>query len=164
LGNGPESIFDRLMEEHGPMLRALLRHLCRQSQDVDDVWQDTAVRVWQSLRKRPWLNNPRGWLAKIAYRAYVDHATRRPTSAEPAGFDCVDESASSPHDTAALAEQRLRVRHALDALSGDLRSLVALHYTAGLSLRETAAALDLAVGTVKSRLHTALAILRRELE
>jgi RNA polymerase sigma-70 factor (ECF subfamily) len=63
-----------------------------------------------------------------------------------------------------LAEQRLRVLHALDALSGDLRSLVALHYTAGLSLRETAAALDLAVGTVKSRLHTALAILRRELE
>jgi RNA polymerase sigma-70 factor (ECF subfamily) len=152
------------MEEHGPALRAMLRRLCRRSQDVDDVWQDTAVRVWRSLQKRPWLKSPRGWLAKIAYRAYVEHAARQPKRAEHGDFDLADESVPTPHETAALAEQRLEVRQALDALPGDLRSLIALHYTAGLSLRETAAALDVAVGTVKSRLHAALNILRRELE
>jgi RNA polymerase sigma-70 factor (ECF subfamily) len=164
LADGPESTFDRLMEEHGPALRAMLQHLCRRSQDVDDVWQDTAVRVWRSLQKRPWLRNPRGWLAKIAYRAYVEHATRQPTMAEYGDFDQADESIPTPHEMAALAERRLQVRQALDTLPGDLRSLVALHYTAGLSLRETASALDVAVGTVKSRLHAALNILRRELE
>ncbi len=50
------------MEEHGPAVRAVLRHLCRRPQDVDDAWQDTAVRVWKSLRQRPWLRNPRAWL------------------------------------------------------------------------------------------------------
>jgi RNA polymerase sigma-70 factor (ECF subfamily) len=164
LGDRPEATFDRLMEDHGPALRALLRHLCRRSQDVDDVWQDTAVRVWKSLRKRPWLQNPRGWLVRIAYRAYVDHAARRPLTTGQEAFDCADESAPAPPEAATLAEQRLRVRQALESLPADLRPLVVLHYTAGLSLRETAAALDLAVGTVKSRLHTALALLRRELE
>jgi RNA polymerase sigma-70 factor (ECF subfamily) len=164
LADGPESTFDRLMEEHGPALRAMLRRLCRRSQDMDDVWQDTAVRVWRSLQKRPWLRSPRGWLAKIAFRAHVEHAARQPRRVEHGDFDQADESVATPHETAALAEQRVEVRQALDALPGDLRSLIALHYTAGLSLRETAEALDVAVGTVKSRLHAALNILRRELE
>ena len=159
-----ETTFDQLMEEHGPVLRAVLRHLCRRPQDVDDVWQDTAVRVWKSLRERPWLRNPRAWLARIAYRAYVDHAARQPATAEYGGFDAADESVPTAHDAAALAERRLQVRQALDALPADLRAIIALHYTAGLSLRETAAALDLPVGTVKSRLHAALNLLRREVE
>src|SRR3954469_21979497 len=132
-------MFDRLLEEHGPALRAMLRHLCRRTQDVDDVWQDTAVRVWKSLQKRPWLQNPRGWLARIAYRAYVEHAAHQPVTVRHEDVDGTAESAPTPHDAAVLAEQRLHVRQALDALPEELRSLVALHYTAGLSLRQTAA-------------------------
>jgi len=150
------------MVEHGAALKAMLRHLCRRLQDVDDVWQDTAIRVWRSLQKRPWLRNPRAWLARIAYRAYVEHAAREPTAYEHAD-DRPDESALTPHETAVLAERRLRVRQALTILPENLRTLVVLHYTAGLSLRETAAALDVSAGTVKSRLHAALNILRKEL-
>jgi RNA polymerase sigma-70 factor, ECF subfamily len=164
LADRPESKFDRLMEEHGPALRAMLQRLCRRSQDVDDLWQDTAVRVWKSLQKRPWLRNPRAWLARIAYRAYVEHAASQPTLGVYEGFDQADESVPTPHESAALTEQRLEVQQALNVLPEELRSLIALHYTAGLSLRETAAVLDVAVGTVKSRLHTALNILRKELE
>ena len=164
MANRQEAVFDQLMEEHGPAVRAVLRHLCRRPQDVDDVWQDTAVRVWKSLQQRPWLRNPRAWLVRIAYRASVDHAARQPAAGEYGEFDRADESAPTAHESAALAERRLQVRQALDALPADLRALIALHYTAGLSLRETAAALDLPVGTVKSRLHAALNLLRRELE
>ena len=155
--------FDGLMDAHGPALRALLRHLCRRPQDVDDVWQETALRVWRSLHKRPWLRDPRAWLATIAYRATLDHAARQPVVASEAG-DRADHASPTAHDVAVLAERRLQVRHALAALPAESRALVALHYTAGLSLRETAAALGLPVGTVKSRLHAALNTLRGELE
>lgn len=151
------------MEAHGPALRAMLRHLCRRPQDAEDVWQDAAVRVWRSLQKRPWLKNPRGWLATIAYRAYADHAARQPPAAPEPG-DRADESRPTAHDAAVLAERRLEVRQALSDLPAELQALVALHYTAGLSLRETAAALGLPVGTVKSRLNAALNLLRRGLE
>ena len=163
MASGPDETFDRLLEAHGPALRAMLRNLCRHPQDVDDVWQDAALRVWRSLRDRPRLRDPRAWLATVAYRAYLDHAARRPVP--PAeGFDRADDASPTAHEAAVLAERRLEVRQALDGLPADLRALVALHYTAGLSLRETAAALGLPVGTVKSRLHAALNVLRGELE
>jgi RNA polymerase sigma-70 factor, ECF subfamily len=164
LPDAAKSTFARLIEAHGPALRALLQNLCRNPQDVDDVWQDTAIRVWKSLQKRPWLKNPRGWLATIAYRAYLDHAAKRPPATSPGDFDRADELTPTPHETAVLTEQRLLVRRALDALPEDLRSVVVLHYTAGLSLRETAEVLGIAVGTGKSRLHAALANLRRALQ
>ena len=163
MASGQHATFDRLLEAHGPALRAMLRHLCRRPQDVDDVWQDAAVRVWRSLRKRPRLRDPRGWLATIAYRAYLDHAARQPVTAA-ADYDRADDASPTAHETAVLAERRLQVRDALDTLPAESRALVALHYTAGLSLRETAAALGLPVGTVKSRLHAALNRLRGELE
>jgi RNA polymerase sigma-70 factor (ECF subfamily) len=160
----PKSAFVRLMDVHGPALRAMLHNLCRRPQDMDDVWQDTAVRVWKSLQKHPWLKNPRGWLATIAYRAFVDHTAQRPLMTPPVDFDQADEFTPTPHETAVLTEQRLLVWKALDALPEDLRSVVVLHYTAGLSLRETAEALGVAVGTAKSRLHAALTALRRMLQ
>jgi RNA polymerase sigma-70 factor (ECF subfamily) len=163
LAEGPEPTFVRLLEEHGPAVRAMLRHLCRRPHDVDDVWQDMAVRVWRSLQARPRLTNPRGWLATIAYRAYVEDAARRPTTAGPADFERADDSTPSPQEAAIRAEQRHRVQEALDVLPPDLRSVVALHYAAGLSLRDTAEAVGVAVGTVKSRLHAALVLLRRAL-
>ncbi len=44
----------------------------------------------------------------------------------------------------------------MSELPDDIRQVVILHYTAGLTLRETAAAMDISLGTVKSRLNAAL--------
>lgn len=49
---------------------------------------------------------------------------------------------------------------AFDALSPDQRAVLALHYSMGYSIAETADALDLRVGTAKSRLNAGLAVLR----
>jgi RNA polymerase sigma-70 factor (ECF subfamily) len=164
LSDVPDSTFSRLMAVHGRSLRAILHNLCRNSQDVDDVWQDTAIRVWKSLRKRPWLKNPRGWLAMIAYRAYLDHAARRPPNHAVGDYDLADKSTPTPVEAAVRTEQRLLVGKALDNLPEDQRSVVILHYTGGLSVRETAEAIGIPVGTAKSRLHTALTTLRRMLQ
>jgi RNA polymerase sigma-70 factor (ECF subfamily) len=153
--------FDALLMEHGAALRATIRRLCRRPQDVDDVWQETAVRVWRSLSGRPWLRSPRGWLATIAYRAWVEHASRNPAPASAAA-ELPDGRTLEPEELATRAELRTMVRQALEALPDDLRAVVALHYTASLSLREVAAALGIPAGTAKSRLHAALNLLRKE--
>ena len=49
----------------------------------------------------------------------------------------------------------------MSELSPPLRSVIALHYTGALSIREVARAMDLSSGTVKSRLNAALEMLRR---
>jgi RNA polymerase sigma-70 factor (ECF subfamily) len=150
--------FVALLESHGPALLAMLRRLCRNSHDADDVYQDTAIRVWRHFAGRPRLRNPKAWLMTIAYRAFVDHYERR-RKTEPY-FDSADCRAPEPADQAEQSEWSERLRAAIENLAPPLRQVLVLHYSGGLTLRQTAAAMDLSLGTVKSRLNTGLQELR----
>lgn len=154
--------FLALVDDHGPSVMALLRRLCRNTHDADELFQETAVRVWRGFARRPRLRNPRAWLMTIAYRAFLDHCGRR-TQHEPLG-EPADARAEPPDARAERDEQRSRVNAAIADLSEPIRQVVVIHYVGGLTLRQTAAAMGLSQGTVKSRLNAALTKLRRALE
>jgi RNA polymerase sigma-70 factor (ECF subfamily) len=121
--------------------------------------------VWRSLANQPALRNPRAWLLTIAYRAYLDQAARRLDTAKDQ--DCAqtpDERSLPPEIQVEQQEEQARVRQAIASLPEPLREVLLLHYTGQLSLKETATALGIAVGTVKSRLNSALAKLREFLQ
>ena len=63
---------------------------------------------------------------------------------------------AGPDQAFELAESRQQAREALDSLPEPLRTAVHLIYYQGMKYREAAVALDIPVGTVKSRLHTAI--------
>lgn len=157
--------FERMVDEHGAATLALLRRLCGSLHDAEDVFQDVAVRMWRNLHARPRLRNPRAWLMTVAYRAFLDHQARQTTHQS----FLEDESPARGRrgdDPVALAEHSERCRMLEDAvlaLSPPLRSVIVLHYTGGLSLREVAAATGISVGTAKSRLNAGLERLRREM-
>jgi RNA polymerase sigma-70 factor (ECF subfamily) len=158
--------FLALVDEHGAAVLALLRRLCGHGHDAEDLFQDVAVRVWRNLRSRPTLRNPRGWLMTIAYRVYLDHQAKAPRLAPISGEDELPARGGREQDPAVLTERRERcaiVEGAVAELSVATRSVVSLHYTGGLSLREIAKALGISVGTVKSRLNAGLEQLRRRL-
>jgi DNA-directed RNA polymerase specialized sigma24 family protein len=67
-------------------------------------------------------------------------------------------------DTGSIVVDRDQVERALRRLDPDWRAVVVVHYFLGLPLPETAAALGIPLGTVKSRLHRSLAAMRVELE
>ena len=157
--------FLELVDRHGAVALGLLRRLCGNGHDAEDVFQDVAVRVWKHLGERPRLRDDRAWLMTIAYRAYLDHQARRPPANVPLFDD--DEAlsrAGSDRDPVAIAERaelaRL-VNEAVAGLSPLLREVIVLHYTGGLSLRQVAAATGASIGTVKSRLNAGLEQLRR---
>jgi RNA polymerase sigma-70 factor (ECF subfamily) len=154
--------FVKLIDSHGPSIMAMLKRLCRNPHDADDVFQDTVVRVWRNFDKRPALRNPRGWLMTIAYHAFVDHHQRRANHGPLA--DSADDRLKSPDSQAEHAEQCSRLLAAVDELPPGVRQVVVLHYTGGLTLSQTAQAMDLSPGTVKSRLNAALTKLRSLLE
>jgi RNA polymerase sigma-70 factor (ECF subfamily) len=154
--------FVALLESHGPALLGMLRRLCRNAHDADDVYQDTAMRVWRHFPQRPRLRNPKSWLMTIAYRAFVDHHERR-RKHEPL-IEPADQRGEGPEAQAEKAEWSQRIAAALEALSPAIRQVVVLHYSGGLTLRETAAAMDVSIGTVKSRLNSGLEALRSVLE
>jgi RNA polymerase sigma-70 factor (ECF subfamily) len=154
--------FTALFDAHGGALMGMLRRLCRNPHDADDVFQETSVRVWKSFASRPWLRSPKSWLLTIGYRAFLDSRKRhRPTEEYT---DPPDQRSRSPAELAERAEDFDRVQSAIADLPEMIREVVVLHYVGGLSIGETALAMDLAEGTVKSRLNAALTKLRSALE
>jgi RNA polymerase sigma-70 factor, ECF subfamily len=155
--------FLELLDAHGATLMAMLRHLCRNRFDADDVFQETALRVWRNMPNRPVLRNPRAWLMTIGYRAFINARELRKTAV--GDLQNVSNPADgSPSDLVERAEEAVRVQAAIDTLPETAREVVALHYLAGLSIRETAKAMNVAEGTVKSRLSAALKTLRSQLQ
>jgi RNA polymerase sigma-70 factor (ECF subfamily) len=143
-------------------VRAFLNRLCRNRHDADDAFQETAVRVWRHLSRGELVLQPKSWLMTVAYRTFIDLKGRRRAPPEP-----LIESAdvrSNPEHTVGLREDAARMLVAVDNLTDTVREVILLHYTGGLSLRETADTLGISEGTAKSRLNAALVQLRRRLQ
>lgn len=151
-----------MLDAHGPALMAMLRRLCGQSHDAEDVFQDTAVRIWRGFAGRPRIRNPRGWIMTIGYRAFLDARERKRSHEdlqEPA-----DPRSGAPDGRAEQSEACGKVREAIAELPEPIREVVVCHYLGGMTLSQTAAAMKLSQGTVKSRLSAALTKLRSVLE
>jgi RNA polymerase sigma-70 factor (ECF subfamily) len=98
----------------------------------------------------------------VAYRAFLDARGRWRVHDEL--VDPADARADTPDLAAARAEVCDRVQAAIADLPEPVRQVVVLHYLGGLTLSQTAAAMEVREGTVKSRLNTGLGQLRSVLE
>lgn len=158
-------VFLELVDGHGAAVLALLRRLCGNVHDADDVFQEVAARVWRTRGSRPRLRSPRAWILKVAYRQFLDHRARRPAHASLSDHDPpgIDGSAADPATLAERSDEGRRLEEVVKELPEALRTVVVLHYSGGLSLRETAEVIGISVGTVKSRLNSGLEHLRRRL-
>jgi RNA polymerase sigma-70 factor (ECF subfamily) len=127
--------------------------------EAEDVAQETFVKAWLALPKyQPALGSWRAWLCRIAVNLAIDRQRRQRPQVElddrlPAGGRSVSEQAEA--DLQAQA-----VRRALASLPPASRAALVLSEYQGLSYAEIAAALDIPLGTVMSRLHYARRRLR----
>ncbi len=165
---GPTSLdrkeYMALVDAHGAVLWATLRRLCGNNHDADDLFQETAVRVWRSFGSRPVLRNPRAWLITIGYRAFLDARQRTGCHTSSPLDECVDNRVNSPDEQAEQAESNAQLNQHVDQLPADLREVITLHYLGGLTIRQTAAAMQVSLAITKNRLHAALKQLRSALE
>ena len=128
-----------------------------------DVAQDALLAAWDGAKRvdhdtalRPWLFGILFNLCRKEQRTRVRRRRRERQAAERARRARSDASSPPPDDRLG------RLREALERLEDGFRAVVVLRYGQGLSVAETAAALNIPEGTVKSRTHTALRRLRTE--
>jgi len=123
-----------------------------------DVLQDVFVKIWRHLK---WLRQPelfRPWAYRIATRACYGHLKRERQQAQRVDPDAaIDQLAATPDAIAVPAEELDRL---FEHVSPASRAVLLLHYGEDQSIEETAAILDIIVGTAKSRLSYGLACLR----
>jgi RNA polymerase sigma-70 factor (ECF subfamily) len=154
---GEVEAFDQLVERFHPALCRYARRLTGGDDAASDAVQDIWVRVVRSL---PRLREPerlRAWIFSIAHRTLMDRLRHRYSDREVTGLD-VGEHAAEPEDLTA-EEQSVAVHAALESMPLIEREILTLFYLRELSLSEISAALDLPIGTAKSRLFRARKLL-----
>jgi RNA polymerase sigma-70 factor, ECF subfamily len=155
---GDHDAFAELVDARLARLDAAARLILRDPELARDAVQEALIRAWRDL---PGLRDPDrfdGWLQKLTVNACLDLLRRRRRRAIEVELSPI-EPASTSDFTGALADRDL-VDQALRRLDPGHRAVVALHYLLGMPLPEVAAALEIPLGTAKSRLHYSLATMR----
>jgi RNA polymerase sigma-70 factor (ECF subfamily) len=141
-------------------LYGIARLILRDAELAEDATQEALVRAWRDLPALRDAERFDAWLHRLIVRACTDLARRRRrwraeisiVRAEPAELD----------RASALAD-RDEIERGLRRLSDGQRTVVVLTFYLGLSPGEVAEALEIPVGTAKSRLHYAIEALRAAL-
>jgi RNA polymerase sigma factor (sigma-70 family) len=160
---GDARAYEELVRPHQEIAFRVAYVITRNAADAEDAAQDGLVKAWHALgRFRP--GEPlRPWLLTIVANEARNRrrsAGRREHLALRAAHELSGEAAPSPEDATLDREARARLLAALEELPAPAREVLACRYLLGLSEDETASALDVRAGTVKSRASRALDRLR----
>ena len=156
---GDEALIRTLYQEHGRSLLAYATRLTGDRAAAEDVVQETLLRAWKhSASMVEEHGSVRGWLLTVARNIITDRVRAR--AARPQE---VAESPATPpvaHDHAQGVADTVTMLGALNQLSPEHREVLVEMYYRGRTVVETAAALGVPPGTVKSRSFYALRALR----
>lgn len=160
--NGDRAAFDGVVRRYqDPLFRHLLR-LTGNTQDAEDLTQESFIRFYRSLRRFNLARPVAPFLFAIATNLWRD----RGRQARPVEQPLDEQSRAAPSSVTEQVMQRLEHQEiiaAVSALRPEQREAVSLYYDQGLSYREIAQVTRVPVGTVSTRLRLALEHLRRML-
>lgn len=163
--------FESLIDVHGKSLFAFCSKLTGYTDDANDLYQQTFLRSFEMTERIDPDKNPKAFLFSVATSLYKSRArklARRDRLAPreditdengetlPSGED-VEKDVLSREKSAVLSQ-------AVSNLKDPFRMTVLLFYGGGFSLEEVSKILHVPKGTVKSRLHKAKDMIRKEME
>jgi RNA polymerase sigma-70 factor (ECF subfamily) len=163
---GDGAAFGALVGRYQTAALRLAAAISGSTDDAADIAQEALVKAHRSLPK---LTDPamiRPWMLRIVANEAKNHLRgryRRRLREERYGSWMIG-TLPEPEVSALAADEARDMRVALARIGVRDRQVLAYRYFAGLSEAETARALDVATGTVKSRTARALARLRAEME
>ncbi len=175
---GDRRAFDELVHRYERELYSYLRHYLGDEQVAEDVFQQTFLQVHLKCDRFEPGRKFRPWLYTVAINQAIDMQRRNrrhrmvsldkrlQAGAEDGSgslVDLLDSDTTGPGQLAEEAEQSEEIRRAVDDLPETTRQAVLLVYFQGMKYREAAEVMSIPVGTVKSRLHAAVAKLNEVL-
>jgi RNA polymerase sigma-70 factor (ECF subfamily) len=165
---GDAAAYEELVQRYTELAFRTAYLVAGSAAEAEDAAQDAFVKAHRALGGfrpggpfRPWLLRIVGNEARNRRRAAGRRAAWELRAAE---VSMASDAAPSPEVAAEAAEERRALLRALAALGEEQRQVVACRYLLDLSVEETATALGIPGGTVKSRLARALPRLRALLE
>ena len=171
--NGQQHRFAELVDRYQTQIVNYVCRMLGNYEDAVDLSQDVFLKAYSALESyRPQYPFP-AWLFRIARNAAIDEIRKRRLSTvsldAPMEFDDgaasreVEASGLDPEDSYLGIEFANRVSAAIDQLPEKYREPIVLRHAADLSYEEIAEALELPIGTVKTRIFRARDALRQSL-
>jgi RNA polymerase sigma-70 factor (ECF subfamily) len=159
-----ESALAALYDRYASLLSSLLNRILRDTQASEEILQDVFYQLWRNAAQfDPARGSLPGWLAVIARNRAISRLRRRNPSE---GDELLETTVIVPANLEnALAQQQLlgRVKGALENLSSEQRAAIELAYFEGLTHSEIASKTGDPLGTVKTRIRSAVESLKRNL-
>lgn len=167
---GDEVAFREIVDRYKNSLYSFLRRFLNRQGLVEDVFQETFLQLFASRESfdvdrplRPWLFTIAANKAKDALRKMQRHSSMSLGAIADSGDVTVDDVVNilssyktTPSDEVTKDETARRVREIIAEMPENLRGILILAYFEQFSYKHMAEILSIPIGTVKSRLHTAV--------
>jgi RNA polymerase sigma-70 factor (ECF subfamily) len=159
---GDQAAFAALYDELAPSVFGVVRRVLRDPSQAEEVTQEVFVEIWRLAgRFDPQRGSVRTWAVTIAHRRAVDRVRSEQAHRDRQARSVLDDDfAVAPDDLALEREERERAKAALQELSPVQREALELAFFDGLTHVQIAERLDIALGTVKTRIRDGLIRLR----
>jgi RNA polymerase sigma-70 factor (ECF subfamily) len=164
-----DATLERLVREHSRLVYRIAYAVLRRHHDAEDATQETFLRVLRYSSKLAEVEDPKTWLARIAWRVAVDRSKKRGWQQEVPLEDPekpVAETASadaSADQTLHGAQVSAALERLISALPEKLRQPLILSTIEEMSPREVAATLGINEAAVRSRVFRARQVLKEKL-
>ncbi len=165
------SRFERQIRPH---LDALYRYAYRLSgnqYDAEDIIQELLISLFDKDINLKKLDSPQTWLLRSLYHKFIDFTrkqARNPSQPGELRPELILDQLATPYDNITIETEKQHINHQLEVamrqLNPEQRAAVTLHDIEGYSLADISQILDTPIGTLKSRLHRARAILKKSIK
>jgi len=172
---GNDYAFEVLVHRYQDRLVSYITGIVHDYDRAVDLCQEAFIRVFRNAHRYKGKYQFSTWLYRIATNLAIDELRRQQRKGRFLFYNIIerfqsDENAVSlpdqrqcPERTFDAKEKGKRLEVAIDSLSEKYRLAFVLKEVQGLSYEETAAVLNISLGTVKSRIHRAKLMLREKL-
>jgi RNA polymerase sigma-70 factor (ECF subfamily) len=167
---GEQSCFEEIINRHKNKVFAYIGLYIRDQALVEDIFQDTFLKVIQSVKAGKYYDNGKflSWVMRIAHNLIIDHFRRLKQMNTMSNDDYESDLFNSRkladaniEDNIVRGQIRKDVRKLIGQLPDDQKEVVILRHYAGLSFKEIADVTDVSINTALGRMRYALINMRK---
>jgi RNA polymerase sigma-70 factor (ECF subfamily) len=171
--DGEHECLEILITRHKNRIYTYIFMIVKNHAVAEDIFQDTFIKVIQSLKKGRYTENGKfvSWAIRIAHNLIIDHFRKEKHLSTVSNDETEVDIFNSPKfsdmniEDNMVSEQIFReVRHLIDELPEDQRQVVIMRHYLGFSFREIAEHSGVSINTALGRMRYALINLRKLIE